>query len=151
MTTEIDAPVRRFIDAHRVARLATVDATGHPFVVPVCYALVGAEFFSAIDEKPKRAAPAHLQRVRNIEAHPQVALLIDDYSEDWSELAYVLVHGAAAVLHPPDAPHARAVAALRDRYPQYHAMRLETRPMIRIAVDRVRAWSARDGSELRSP
>ena len=28
---------------------ATVDATGDPFVVPVCYALVGAEFFSSID------------------------------------------------------------------------------------------------------
>jgi PPOX class probable F420-dependent enzyme len=145
MATEIPATVRGFIDGHRVARLATVDDRGHPFAVPVCYVFDGAAFYSSIDEKPKRSDPRRLQRIRNIEAHPRVALLIDEYSEDWSELVYVLVHGTADVLEPNGpgaAEHARAVAALRQKYPQYRVMAIESRPMIRIMVGRVRAWSA---------
>ena len=32
-----------FIDAQRVARLATADAEGNPHVIPICYAFDGME------------------------------------------------------------------------------------------------------------
>jgi PPOX class probable F420-dependent enzyme len=145
MPSRISMRVRRFIDAQRVARLATVGGSGEPSAVPVCYVFDGRSVFSAIDEKRKRAAPHRLQRVRNIEVNPRVALLVDVYDEDWSQLAYVLIHGTATVLEPAGrsrALHARAIAALRRKYPQYRAMKLESRPVIRIKVMRVRAWSA---------
>ena len=44
----------QFINAQRVARLATADPEGRPYLVPVCYAFDGARFYTALDEKPKR-------------------------------------------------------------------------------------------------
>ena len=38
MLTEVE---RRFLDAQRVARLATADAGGRPHVIPICYAADG--------------------------------------------------------------------------------------------------------------
>jgi PPOX class probable F420-dependent enzyme len=150
MPIEIPPPLARFIDAHRVARLATVDVRGRPYIVPVCYARDNAHFFSAIDEKPKRAAPRLLQRLRNIAVNPNVALLIDDYSDDWSRLAYVVIHGTAVILEPDSSPasaHAVAVAALRQKYPQYCEMRIDASPAIQIEACRVRSWASGAGLE----
>ena len=95
MAIQIEERVIEFINAHRVARLATADAVGRPTVIPICYVFDGASFFSAIDQKPKRVGPEELHRIRNIRINPNVALVIDDYSENWSQLVYVLVHGVA--------------------------------------------------------
>src|SRR5207248_7098672 len=110
----LDSPLEdrawRYLADHRVARLATTDATGRPSVVPICYADDGRAIYSALDQKPKRVAPAALRRVRNLLAHPEVALLVDDYAEDWSQLAYLLVRGHAALLEPSSPDHAAALA-----------------------------------------
>src|SRR5215831_8448120 len=100
MAIEIDERVVQFIKSHRVARLATADAAGRPAIVPICYVFDGSMFYSAIDKKPKRAEPLNLQRIRNIRVNPHVALVIDEYSENWSELIYVVVHGVAEILEP---------------------------------------------------
>ena len=42
-----------FTNAQRVARLATADVDGHPYIVPVCYAFDGTRFYIPLDEKPK--------------------------------------------------------------------------------------------------
>src|SRR5579859_3136832 len=107
----------RFVGRQRVGRLATSDATGHPHVVPVCYAWDGERFVIALDEKPKRVPVAHLKRVRNILARGEASLIIDRYDDDWTRLAYVLVNGSAAVVAPGDANHTAALALLRERYP----------------------------------
>ena len=145
MAIEIEDRVKQFIEAHRVAHLATSDAAGNPSVIPICYIFDGAAFYSAIDDKPKRLVPNQLQRIRNIRANPRVALLIDDYSEDWSELAYVLIRGIAGIIEPDGSSateHARAIATLRVKYAQYRSMTIEQHPMIRIVPDRVHFWSA---------
>lgn len=129
--------VQAFIDAQRVARLATVDPSGAPHVVPVCFARLADRVYIVIDEKPKRTT--RLQRLKNIEARPRAALLFDIYGEDWSRLAWVMVRGPATVLAAGD-EHADALAALRARYPQYRAMALEERPVIRLQAERVAAW-----------
>src|SRR6266571_5041716 len=126
-----------FIEDRRVAHLATADAEGRPHVVPVCFAYVDGRFYIAIDEKPKRTA--RLKRLTNIEENPQVALVFDRYDEDWSRLGWVMVRGTAGVIEAgPE--HQRALAVLRSRYPQYQAMALAGRPVIRIQPSRVTSW-----------
>ena len=138
-TTLNDAEIA-FIQIQRVAHLATADADGHPHVVPVCYAFDGSRFYTPLDEKPKRVAEHQLRRVRNIEARPEVMLLIDQYDDDWSRLGYVQVYGEAALLNPGEAGHAEALRLLRDRYTQYRTMALETHPVIAITPQRVVSW-----------
>lgn len=133
---------RAFVEAQRVARLATVDPEGHPHVVPVCYAFDGSQFYTPLDEKPKRVPYRALQRVRNIEVHPDVALLIDRYEEDWTRLGYLLVRGRARLLEPGDWGHRQTLALLRSRYQQYLEMALEERPVIAIAPYAITSWRA---------
>jgi coenzyme F420-0:L-glutamate ligase/coenzyme F420-1:gamma-L-glutamate ligase len=128
-----------FIRAARVAHLATADAKRQPLVVPVCFAFDGEEFFSPIDEKPKRLAPQKLRRLRNIEQNPHVSLVIDRYKEDWRKLAYILVSGNARILLTGQ-KHRRGVRLLRRKYPQYHSMAIEDRPMIVIRPAKVKVW-----------
>lgn len=132
---------RRFLAGARVAHLATADGQGQPTALPVCYALVGDDIFIALDEKPKRSAPHRLRRVRDIVANPRVALVVDEYQEDWSRLRWVLLRGSAEVVEGGQ-EHARAVEQLRAKYPQYRAMALEGRPLLRMRVAECRSWRA---------
>jgi hypothetical protein len=54
------------------------------------------------------------------------------------------LRGLADLVEPDDASvageHSGAVAALRQKYPQYETHRLEDRPLIRIAIERSRSW-----------
>lgn len=137
----IDAEARAFIESQRVARLATAGADGAPHVVPVVFALLEDVVYVAIDEKPK--STLRLRRIRNIEENPRAALLVDVYDDDWSQLRWLLLRGAASVLGPEEeqaTERGRALAALRARYPQYASMALEERPLIRLAVERVTGW-----------
>lgn len=133
---------RAFIDRHRVARLATADVRRVPHVIPIVYARVGEAVYFIIDDKPKRTRTG-LKRLRNIEQNPRVALLIDDYQEDWTALAYLLIHGRAAVVADRK-EYARAFGALRKRYPQYRHMPLvfDSHPMVRIGCDASYFWKA---------
>ncbi|HJX61872.1 MAG TPA: TIGR03668 family PPOX class F420-dependent oxidoreductase [Dehalococcoidia bacterium] len=133
------AAVDRFVRERRVARLATVDERGHPHVVPICYAYTRGRLYTPLDLKPKATDPEGLRRVRNILANPQVQVLIDDYDEDWSVLAFVQLRGTATLLH--EGPqYRRALRLLGQKYPQYQALPLTGRPVIQITVERVVAW-----------
>ena len=135
---------RRFLEAHRVGHLATTGADGAPHVVPVCYALDDDALYFVADAKPKRRPARSLQRLANLRANPRAALVVDEWDEDWTRLAWVLVRGPAAVVED-DGLHVHALALLRARYPQYRAMALEDRvahPIVRIAPLSVTAWRA---------
>jgi len=129
-----------FVERRRVAHFATIDAAGQPHVVPICFAVLEGAVYTAIDEKPKRVEGTSLRRVRNILTRPEVCLVWDHYEEDWSRLVWIQVRGTAALVEGED-ERAAAFAALRRRYPQYRAMALETKPLIRIAPASVRSWS----------
>ncbi len=128
-----------FVQRQRLAHLATADARGRPHVIPVCFVYLDGVFYTPIDEKPKRST--RLRRLRNIEANPDVALVFDEYGEDWSRLGYVLVRGTAAVLGGGPEQE-RVAAALREKYPQYRSMALEGQPLIRVRPERVVSWGA---------
>ena len=130
-----------FIRSQRIARLATADASGQPHVVPICFAYDGERFFSAIDQKPKSAAPLRLKRIRNILANENVALVLDRYREQWDRLAYLMVQGSARVVESGPEQE-RAIALLREKYPQYLAMALESALVIEITPRRFIQWGA---------
>lgn len=132
---------RDFIASHRVARLATADAGGRPHVIPVCYVLDDGVFYSALDLKPKRVEALNLKRVRNILENPSVALVFDDYSEDWDTLAYVLVHGTASLVSSKEEQQ-QAERLLREKYPQYENLLPEGAPVLCIEIERIKSWGA---------
>jgi PPOX class probable F420-dependent enzyme len=127
----------RFAGA-RVARLATVGATGRPHLVPIVFALDGDVVFSAVDAKPKRTTA--LKRLENIAANPRVALLADHYDEDWDALWWARADGIARVASEADAR--RGIALLAERYEQYRAAPPRG-PVIAVAVERWSGWQAR--------
>ena len=141
----LDLVSRAFIDGARSATLVTVGADGAPRPVPICFVLHAQApiLYTPIDEKPKSTAdPRRLARVRDVEARPEVAILVDRWDEDWTKLGWVRCSGRATLLGPGPAEHAAAVEALRARYPQYLDHRLEERPIIRVEIDRVTSWGA---------
>lgn len=145
MNIVIDDNAREFIRNHRVARFATVDTNGQPMIVPFCYAFDGEFIYSALDEKPKSVEPQRLKRVRNIETNSKVALVIDDYCEDWSNLAFVSITGRAEIIRPDQnvMEHTRAIELLREKYTQYRSMAIDQRAIIKITPVRVKRWDSR--------
>jgi len=130
---------RDFLSATRRATLATVAPDGRPRLVPVCFVVIDDVVWTPLDEKPKRVDdPLDLARVRDIERDPRVTLLVDRWSEDWSELGWLRISGRATVVDG----EASIIAALRAKYTQYAEHDLESLPMIEIVVEDVRSWSA---------
>ncbi|HJU26218.1 MAG TPA: TIGR03668 family PPOX class F420-dependent oxidoreductase [Rhodanobacteraceae bacterium] len=136
-----------FLREARVARLATADRSGRPHVVPICFAVAGEAIYSPLDEKPKRVADEQLQRVRDVGANAAVCLLVDRYSEDWDQLAWLQLRAQADLIAPGEDGHEAAVYALRERYPQYRRMALELRPVLRLRAERVVSWRVNDYTE----
>ena len=129
-----------FVSESRTATLGTIAEDGRPRLVPICFVLDGEVLFTPIDEKPKQGTdPRHLARIRDIERRAEVTVLIDRWDEDWDHLAWLRIDGHANLAGEP-AERARAIAALRAKYPQYARHDLESRPLIRVAIERVRSW-----------
>ena len=128
---------RAFLLSRRVAHLATADAAAVPHLIPVCFALEQNSAYITIDAKPKSGRP--LRRLTNLAANPACCLLADHYDEDWTRLAWVMLHGHAEIL--PDGPeHDAAQSLLRARYPQYRAMNLAPLPVIALRIARTKSW-----------
>jgi PPOX class probable F420-dependent enzyme len=131
---------RRFVSEARTATLGTIAEDGRPRVVPICFVLDRDVLFTPIDEKPKEASdPRQLARIRDIERRADVTVLVDHWDEDWERLAWLRIDGRASLAEDPS-DRAPAIAALRAKYPQYAGHDLESRPLIRIAIERVRSW-----------
>jgi PPOX class probable F420-dependent enzyme len=144
-TDRLNEPaVRDFIESAKIAHLATVSGAGEPHNIPLCFWFDGSRFYFVIDEKPKRKNGTEIKRMRNIAENARVALVIDDYDDDWSRLAYVLIHGEARIVDDPGA-YALAIQHLRHKYSQYRTMALtqENNPAVCIEPERVLAWGAR--------
>lgn len=130
-----------YLRSSRRGFLAT-SATGTPTVVPVCFCVKGDVIYTAIDRKPKGPK---LARLSNIISNANVAFLVDNYSEDWRELSYLLIHGDARLVEKEGEAQA-ARKMLRRRYPQYRRLKLDGCPILAITVKRTKFW-AFDSSE----
>jgi PPOX class probable F420-dependent enzyme len=129
------------LSAARVARLATIDADGRPHLVPIVFALDGDTLYSAVDRKPKRSQT--LRRIENARVRPDVTILVDHYENDWRQLWWIRLRGRARVLDDGE-ERERALALLRDKYPQYRDEPPDG-PVLAVDVGDVRAWSASEG------
>jgi PPOX class probable F420-dependent enzyme len=121
----------------RVARRATVGEDGTVHLVPCCFAVVSGLIVSIVDHKPKRTT--RLQRLRDIEATGRATVLVDHYDDDWSQLWWIRVTGAAEVHQQGSAVDAAARLALTAKYQQY-IDRPPVGPVYSIALDEVRSW-----------
>lgn len=130
-----------FIKRQPVARLATVDPQGRPHVVPVVFAFDRHRLFTPIDRKPKHAGPRQLQRVRNIQANPEVSILFDEYHDDWRRLAWVQLRGLARFVEAGD-ERDLGIKLLAEKYPQYKNQSLTDRPVIVVSADGMISWRA---------
>ncbi len=133
-------PKARFTQSP-VARLATITPDGLPHLVPVVFAVAQDSpdvVYTAVDAKPKTTR--RLRRLANIESNPHVSLLVDHYADDWTQLWWVRVDGAATI-HTDGAAMESAFRLLRAKYPQYQSVPLNG-PVIAITVRRWSSWQA---------
>lgn len=102
--------VAKLIASERVCRVATAGADGRPHLVPVCHVLAGDKiYFGSGDDGRK---------VENLRQNPQIAVTIDLYSDDWSQLRGVMVQGTARLIERgPRFKQARS--RLYAKYAQY--------------------------------
>lgn len=105
-------------------------------MVPIVFAVDDDRIYSAVDQKPKRTAA--LRRLTNVQANPAVSVLVDHYDDDWSKLWWVRADGRGRVLASDDLEARRAVALLRQRYPQQRA----AGAVLAVDVERWSGWSA---------
>jgi PPOX class probable F420-dependent enzyme len=131
---ELPEPARAIVDSARRAVLATLDRSGRPHLVPVCYAVRRAELVSAIDDKPK--ATTRLARVANIEREPSATMLVDRWDEDWTRLGWVMLSGRAEIRAEGSADD-----ELARRYPQYRDAPPRG-PVIALVPDAIRWWTS---------
>ena len=131
----------------RRAVLSTIALDGSPRLVPITFVYRDGVLYTSLDEKPKSVAdPRDLARVHDIGADPRVSVLVDEWSEDWAELGWLRLSGSARLIGPDDesaTEHGDAVRLLRKKYTQYATHALETRPLIRIDIERARSWFAK--------
>jgi PPOX class probable F420-dependent enzyme len=124
----IDPSAEEVIERARVARLATANAQSRPHLVPVVFVYAGMRFLIPIDKKRKTVEPQKLRRLMNIRENPDVALLIDEYDEDWTKLTFVMIQGKASILnklHDGNTWLQQAYQKLTIKYPQYQKFGLE--------------------------
>ncbi len=135
------------LDAWPVARLATVSPEGRPHQVPIVFARAGGELWSPVDGKPKSGR--ELARIRNVAEKPEVSLLLDEYSEDWSRLWWIRIDASARVVRPDlaerESGFMAARKALRSKYPQYAKIPLSGDPptLLAFRVLRIESWRSR--------
>lgn len=123
----------------RVGHLATASRDGRPHVIPMCFAWVPPVLYSAIDAKPKRTT--HLRRVRNIIETGRAAFVVDRWSEDWRQLAYVLIEGPAEILDDGQ-ERDDALIFLTAKYPQYDDLPLVDNLVVKVTAERTVEWHA---------
>ena len=114
-------------------------------MVPIVFVYEHPYLYTPIDRKPKRADDwRRLRRVQNVVTNGRASVVVDEWSEDWSQLRYVLLEGTADMLES-GAERDRAVALLEAKYAQYSQLPLGDAPVIRVSVERRIEWQAASG------
>ena len=131
--------VLAFLDRHSVGRFSTVDPRGQPHIVPVSYGIEAETVYFSIDQKPKQAARRPLKRIRNLIHNPRVALIVDHYEADWTQLGWVMIQGQAELLTRGH-EHTLAQHQLKNRYPQLQKMKIDALPVIAIRIKHIISW-----------
>ena len=129
---------RRRASAAEHGVLATINRTGAPDLVPVCFSIVDDAVAIPVDSvKPKRSTA--LGRIRNLERDPRATLLLEHWdAADWTRLWWVRASLVRA--NVPAELGGRLVAALRDRYPQYATV--DFAAVLTFRIEKIGGWEA---------
>jgi PPOX class probable F420-dependent enzyme len=122
---EMTEPIRAYIAAARVCRIATVRPDGEPHIIPVCPVFDG-DTTVYVDLGPKSVTARALRR------DPRIAVIIDDYDEDWTKLRKVILNCRAETATPAEA--ARAWELIRVKFTQYGSVGWEPRSTMALRI-----------------
>jgi len=133
-----DAPFtaaeRGFVARQRIAHLATTYPDGRPHVVPISPVLDLDRVVFATE----RAT----QKVRNVTQSGAVAICFDEYSEVWSSLRQVIVHGNAYLIDS-GFEFRRDRDLLYDKYEQYETdapIEEDSTVIVEVRILRAASW-----------
>jgi nitroimidazol reductase NimA-like FMN-containing flavoprotein (pyridoxamine 5'-phosphate oxidase superfamily) len=110
MAHRLSGKVLAFVRSQRVARAATVGGDGLPHNVPICPVAAGGYLYFASEAKARK--------VRNLRQNPYIALTFDHYTENWKQLAGVMIRGTASIIDQ-GAAFRRARQTLYRKYRSY--------------------------------
>jgi len=103
-------PLAKLVERERVCRVATTSSAGAPHLVPVCHVLVDGKLYFG--------SGSDARKVKNLRANPRIAVTVDLYAEDWSNLKGVMIQGTAKLIEK--GPGFRKIRGLLyEKYPQY--------------------------------
>ena len=122
-----------FIKAQGVARLATVNGEGIPHNVPVCPVLDGGNVYVGSDKDA--------QKVKNIKANPQAAIVFDVYRDSWNGLQGVMIQCRTRIVNEKEFKRIRR--KLYAKYPEYESeapLELDDSVILELAPRKKFSW-----------
>ena len=125
--------VAQLVQWQRVCRVATVDARRRPHTVPVCHVLADGKLYFASGKKARK--------VRNLRAVANVAVTVDLYADDWTQLKGIMLQGTTTIIEK--GPRFRKIRKLLyAKYPQYPDMSaIEERDSVVVEVTPTNVFS----------
>jgi hypothetical protein len=123
--------VRKFVTEAPVCRIAGVRPGGEPHLIPVCPVFDGeATLYVDIGRRYTMT-----EAVRD---GSRIAVLIDEYDDDWSRLKAVLLR--CDVREASGDEKERAWEMIRSKFPQYEGVGWEPRLTLALRVYAWRQW-----------
>lgn len=110
MASFTDAELEYLLGERRLGRLATVDETGQPHVVPVGWTY--NPDLGTIDVSGRNFAST--KKFRNVRENPKAAFVVDDVLPPWRPRS-VMVQGHAETIEPADAGSGGAMIRISPR------------------------------------
>ena len=123
--------VKQFVADARVCRIASVRPSGEPHVIPVCPVFDG-EATVYVDIGSRCATAEALQE------NARIAVLIDEYDDDWSRLKGVLLR--CTMEEATGDERDRAWEMIREKFPQYKPIGWEPRLTLALRIYDWRQW-----------
>lgn len=118
--------VKQYIADAPVCRIATVRPDGSPHVIPVCPVFDG-DSTVYVDLGPDSAT------ARALRHEPRIAVLFDEYHDDWSKLRKVLLHCRAEQVE--GAEQDAAWDRIRAKFPQYTTVDWKPRMTMALCIE----------------
>jgi nitroimidazol reductase NimA-like FMN-containing flavoprotein (pyridoxamine 5'-phosphate oxidase superfamily) len=123
--------VREFIRSAPVCRIATAHPNVGPHVIPVCPIFDGDSTLYVDIGPDSRTAQA-------LESDGRIAVLIDEYYDDWSKLKAALLYCRPRPVEGEEQD--RAWAMIREKFPQYTTVDWEPRLTLALEIQDWRQW-----------
>ena len=124
----------KLVARERIMRVATAGRSRMPHLVPVCHVLVDGKVYFASDTDARK--------VLNLKANPRIAVTVDLYSEDWSNLKGVMIQGTTRFIDK-GLRFRKIRRLLYEKYPQYPeeaALRASEVFMVEVTPTNVFSW-----------